>query len=142
MDFKEANKAIIEEFRGNEGKCGAYFEGQSMVLLHTTGAKSGAERVNPLVYLPGEGDRFYVFASKAGAPENPDWYHNLTAYPQVTYELATETGVKNGTGVAREITDRAERDRLYAAQVARVPGFAEYEKSTTRLIPVIAIDPD
>ncbi len=136
MDFNEMNKAVIEEFRANAGSCGGYFDGQSMVLLHTTGARSGEERVNPLVYLPGDGERFYVIASKAGAPDNPDWYYNLKANPQVTYEIGTGTG----TGVASEITGD-ERDRLYAEQVKRMPGFADYEKQTTRKIPVIAIDP-
>lgn len=131
------NRSVIEEFRANEGRLGGYFEGQTVLLLHTTGAKTDAERVNPLVYLPGEGDRVYVFASKAGAPHNPDWYHNLTANPAVRMDLGTSTAA----GVATEVADRAERDRLYAAQVERVPGFADYEKSTTRLIPVIAIDP-
>jgi len=136
MDFNEMNKAVIEEFHANAGKCGGYFEGQSMILLHTTGARTGAERVNPLVYLPGDSERFYVIASKGGAPDNPDWYYNLKANPEVTYEIGTETG----TGVASEITGD-ERDRLYAEQVKRMPGFADYEKSTTRKIPVIAIDP-
>ena len=137
MDFDEMNRNVIKEFHENAGKVGGYFEGHTMVLLHTTGAKSGAERINPLVYLPGEGERIYVIASKGGAPDNPDWYYNLKANPQVTMEFGTETK----TGVASEVTDRAERDRLYAAQVARMAGFADYEKSTTRLIPVIAIDP-
>ena len=136
MDFNEMNRQVIAEFRANAGAVGGYFEGQTVVLLHTKGARTGAERLNPLVYLPGEGDRIYVIASKGGAPDNPDWYYNLTANPEVTMEIGTETL----TGVASEITDDAERDRLYAAQVTRMPGFADYEKATTRRIPVIAID--
>lgn len=137
MDFEEMNRNVIAEFRANEGKVGGYFDGHTLVILHTTGAKTGAERLNPLVYLPGEDGRVYVIASKGGAPDNPDWYYNLTANPQVRLEFGTKTTA----GVAREVTDRAERDRLYAAQVARMAGFADYEKATTRLIPVIAIDP-
>lgn len=137
MDFDEMNRKVIEEFRANEGRVGDYFEGHTLLILHTTGAKSGAARVNPLVYLPGENDDVvYVIASKGGAPDNPDWYYNLKANPEVSVEFGDGTR----TGVAREITDRAERDRLYAAQVARMAGFADYEKATTRLIPVVAID--
>ena len=135
MDFNEMNANVIAEFRANAGKVGGWFEGQDVILVHTVGAKTGAARVNPLVCLD-KGDRLIIFASKGGMPDNPDWYYNLKANPQVTMEIGTETL----TGVASEIMDDAERDRLYAEQVKRMPGFAEYEKSTTRRIPVIAID--
>jgi deazaflavin-dependent oxidoreductase (nitroreductase family) len=104
------------------------------VLLTTTGAKSGATRVNPLVAFL-KGDDMYVFASKAGAPTRPDWYHNLVANPQVEVEF----GDDRFTATAVPITSGPERDRLYAAQVAQQPGFADYEKATTRVIPVVEL---
>lgn len=127
------NRTIIEEFRSNDGKVGGPFEGATLVLLHTTGAKSGAERVNPLVSLTEEG-RLYVFASKAGADTDPDWYRNLSAHPAVTVELGTETF----RATAVEVTG-AERDRIFGIQKERAPGFAEYEEKTTRVIPVIEL---
>jgi|SRR5450631_2206106 len=128
------NSKIIEEFHANGGKVGGPFEGASLLLLTTTGAKSGQRRTTPLVYLP-DGDRMIIFASKAGAPTNPDWYHNLVAHPQVTIEVGTETFEAASVVITGE-----ERDRLYAQQAARNPGFAEYEKKTTRQIPVIALE--
>ena len=105
-----------------------------MLVLTTTGAKSGKTRVNPMMYLA-EGDRIYVFASKAGAPTNPDWYYNLVAHPEVTVELGTDRFEAVATPV-----DRAERDRIYAEQASRYPGFAEYEAKTDRVIPVVALE--
>ena len=84
------NDQIIDEFRANEGRVGGNFEGAPLLLLHSTGAKSGAERISPMMYLP-DGDRYVVFASKAGAPTNPDWYHNLKANPQAMIEVGTQT---------------------------------------------------
>jgi deazaflavin-dependent oxidoreductase (nitroreductase family) len=129
------NAAIIEEFRSHDGQVGGPFEGAPVLLLHTTGAKSGQERVNPMMYLEIEGRRF-VFASKAGAPSHPDWYHNLLANPRVTYELGT--GVF--TAIATPVKG-SERDRLYAIQAERYPGFAEYQAKTTRSIPVVELVP-
>lgn len=129
------NAAIVEEFRANAGRVGGPFEGASMLLLHTTGARTGLPRVNPLVYLP-DGDRYVVFGSKGGAPTNPDWYHNLLANPDVTIEVGTRTIPVR----AREVTG-PERDELYARQVERRASFAEYPKKTTRLIPAIALEP-
>jgi deazaflavin-dependent oxidoreductase (nitroreductase family) len=134
MDFNAWNKEIIAEFRANGGKCGGMFEGAPMVILHNTGAKSGAERLNPLVPLI-EGDRIYVIASKAGAPDNPDWYYNIKANPQVTFEQGTETF----SATAVEVEDEAERDRLYDLQVSRIASFGDYKKATTRRIPVIEL---
>jgi deazaflavin-dependent oxidoreductase (nitroreductase family) len=134
-DMSDYNAPIIEEFRANEGRVGGAFEGASMLLLHTTGAKTGRPRVNPLVYLP-DGDRYVVFGSKGGAPTNPDWYHNLIANPDVTIEVGTSTIPVR----AREITG-PERDELYARQVERRASFAEYPKKTTRRIPAIALEP-
>lgn len=135
MDFNAWNKTIIEEFRANGGKCGGMFEGASMLLLHTTGAKSGAKRINPLVYLP-DGDRMIVFASKAGAPDNPDWYYNLVKNPGVGVEVGTDTIEATAT-----VLEGAERDRLYAEQVTKFASFGEYEEKTKgiRTIPVIAL---
>jgi deazaflavin-dependent oxidoreductase (nitroreductase family) len=131
----EFNARIIEEFRANEGHVGGMFEGSSLLLLHHTGAKSGTSRINPLAYLSDEG-RYVVFASKAGSPTNPDWYHNLKAHPNVTIEVATETIDVVASEAAGE-----ERERLYRTQAKRVPQFAEYEKQTKRVIPVIVLTP-
>jgi deazaflavin-dependent oxidoreductase (nitroreductase family) len=129
------NARIIEEFRANEGRVGGPFEGSTLLLLHHTGARSGTNRVNPLVYL-GDGESYIVFASKAGAPANPDWYHNLKAHPEVTIEVGTDII----DAVASEAEGEA-RDRLFSAQVARSPQFAEYQKKTERTIPVIVLTP-
>lgn len=134
MDFNEWNKAIIKEFRGNAGKVGGPFEGAPLLILHTTGAKSGKERVNPLMYLP-DGDRSFVFASKGGAPTHPDWYYNVVANPTVTVEIGTETF--NATA---RVLEGDERDRVWKEQKQLYPQFAEYEAGTTRTIPVIALE--
>jgi deazaflavin-dependent oxidoreductase (nitroreductase family) len=135
VDVRDWNTQIIEEFRANEGKVGGRFEGATMLLLHTTGAKSGQERVNPLVYLA-DGDDMVVFASKGGAPTNPDWYHNLLANPEVTVEVGTTT-----VRARARVTKGEERDALWARQVAARPQFADYEASTDRVIPVIVLEP-
>jgi deazaflavin-dependent oxidoreductase (nitroreductase family) len=128
------NKAIIEEFRANHGKVGGGFDGTPMVLLTTTGAKSGVTRVNPLACLPGKDGTLYVFASKGGAPTNPDWYYNLLAHPQVEVEFGGEKYAAVATPLAG-----AERDEVFARQKEAIPAFAEYEKGTDRVIPVIAL---
>ncbi len=129
------NTAIIEEFRANGGKVGGNFEGAPMLLLHTTGAKSGEDRLVPLMYLDDpEHDRLLIFASKAGAPTHPDWYHNLKKNPTVTLEVGTDTF----TATATELP-RAERDEYYAKQASLYANFAEYEEKTDRVIPVIAL---
>jgi deazaflavin-dependent oxidoreductase (nitroreductase family) len=133
VDF---NSEIINEFRANAGKVGGPFEGAPVLLLHHTGAKSGTERVNPLVYQPLDGGRYAIFASKAGADTNPDWFHNLVAHPRTTIEVGTET-----VPVVCRVTDGAERETIWSAQKAAAPGFAEYESKTTRQIPVIVLDP-
>jgi deazaflavin-dependent oxidoreductase (nitroreductase family) len=129
------NKAIIEEFRANGGKVGGPFEGGTLLLLTTTGAKSGKQRVSPLAYTA-DGDRFIIIASKAGAPTNPDWYHNLLAHPTATVEVGTEQFEVKATPVVEE----PERSRLYAKMVERMPGFADYERKTTRKIPVVLLE--
>jgi deazaflavin-dependent oxidoreductase (nitroreductase family) len=127
------NAQIIDEFRANAGRVGGMFEGAPLLLLHHTGAKSGAQRVAPLVYLR-DGDRYVIFGSKAGAPTNPGWYHNLLANPDTEIEVGTETIPVRATEITGE-----ERDRLFEAQVQRNPGFADYEKKTDRVIPAIAL---
>jgi deazaflavin-dependent oxidoreductase (nitroreductase family) len=127
------NNGIIAEFRANEGRVGGQFEGAPILLLHTTGAKSGTERVSPMMYLDHEG-HLYVFASYAGADSHPDWYRNLTANPAVRVELGTDTFDAIATSL-----ERSERDRIYEIQVSRFPGFGEYEKKTTRVIPVVEL---
>jgi deazaflavin-dependent oxidoreductase (nitroreductase family) len=127
------NSQVIEEFRANAGQVGGQFTGAPILLLHTSGAKTGQARVHPMMYLNG-GDRLWVFASKNGAPTNPAWYHNLKTHPEVTVEVGTE----KYRAVATEITGE-EHDKIYAEQAFRYPGFAEYQEKTTRVIPVIAL---
>jgi deazaflavin-dependent oxidoreductase (nitroreductase family) len=129
------NSSIIAEFRANGGKVGGQFEGAPLLLLHTTGAKSGQERVNPMMYRQ-DGANLVVFASKAGAPTNPDWYHNLQANPGVSVEVGADTRPM----VART-AEAAERERLWEAHKADWPGFADYEKKTDRQIPVVILEP-
>lgn len=131
--MSDYNAQIIAEFRANHGRVGGNFEGAPLLLLHTTGAKSGQERISPMMYLR-DGERWLVFASKAGAPTNPDWYHNLTANPDATIEVGDET-----IEVRAEELPRAERDEKYAEQAALYPGFADYERKTDRVIPVMAL---
>jgi deazaflavin-dependent oxidoreductase (nitroreductase family) len=133
--MNDFNQTIIEEFRANKGVVGGGFAGAPVVLLHTTGAKSGSARVNPLVSLPQDDGTFYVFASKGGAPTSPDWYHNLVAHPEVTVEFGTETFEATATPVTGP-----DRDRIYAEQVALNPGFGEYEvNAAPRVIPVVLL---
>ncbi len=130
------NRAVIEEFRANHGKVGGGFEGMPMVVLSTSGATSGLKRVNPLAVLVEEG-RLFVFASKAGAPTNPDWYHNVLATPEVDVEFGGDTFAATAVPVTGP-----ERDRIYAAQVEHVRGFGDYEKLTDRVIPVVELRPN
>jgi deazaflavin-dependent oxidoreductase (nitroreductase family) len=128
------NTSIIEEFRANAGKVGGPFEGAPMLILHTTGAKTGTERMNPLVYQS-VGDDVAIFASKGGAPHNPDWFHNLRAHPDATVEIGTET-----LPVRARVADGDERERIWSRQKQLMPGFADYEAKTTRQIPVIVLE--
>jgi deazaflavin-dependent oxidoreductase (nitroreductase family) len=129
------NASIIKEFRTNAGKVGGFFQGKPVLLLHHTGAKSGEVRVNPLMYRK-DGDRYVVFASKGGAPNNPHWFHNLKANPSAHVEVGTEK-----LDVTARVADAEERDRLYAEQAEEHPQFAEYAKQTKRRIPVIVLEP-
>jgi deazaflavin-dependent oxidoreductase (nitroreductase family) len=133
-DMNDFNTAIIEEFRANDGVVGGPFEGATLLLLSSTGAKTGSVRVTPVVYQR-DGERLYIFASKAGAPTNPDWYHNLKANPTATIEVGAERYEVTATEITGE-----ERDRIYAQQVELMPGFGDYEKQTDRVIPVVALD--
>jgi deazaflavin-dependent oxidoreductase (nitroreductase family) len=129
------NAKIISEFHANEGRVGGMFEGLPLLLLHHTGAKSGKPRVNPLAYQADDG-RYVIFASKAGAPTNPDWYHNLKAHPSVAVEVGTDTIDVLASEAAGE-----ERERLFRTQAARVPQFADYEAKAGRVIPVMVLTP-
>jgi deazaflavin-dependent oxidoreductase (nitroreductase family) len=132
-ELDDWNARVVDEFRANGGKVGGQFEGAHMILVHNFGAKSGTERVSPMVYFP-DGDRFLIVASAAGSPKNPDWYHNLKARPEVTVEVGTET-----IPVVVEELPPAERDEKWAEITAVAPGFAEYQKKTSRTIPVLAL---
>ncbi|MGB0096223.1 MAG: nitroreductase family deazaflavin-dependent oxidoreductase [Solirubrobacteraceae bacterium] len=129
------NARIIDEFHANGGRVGGMFEAMPLLLLHHTGAKSGKSRINPLAYQR-DRDRYVIFASKAGAPSNPDWYHNLKAHPEVTIEVGTET-----INVRASEATGEERERLFRAQTERSPQFAEYQEKTSRAIPVIVLTP-
>ena len=133
--MSDFNAQIVEEFRANEGRVGGAFAGASMLLLHTVGARSGQERVNPLVYRT-DGDALVIFASKGGAPTNPDWFHNLVAHPDATIEVGTVT-----RPVRARVAEGDERARLWADATAAMPGFGEYQSRTTRQIPVVLLDP-
>jgi deazaflavin-dependent oxidoreductase (nitroreductase family) len=129
------NTQIIDEFHANAGRVGGMFEGTPILLLHHTGAKSGKDRINPLAYRTDDG-RYIVYASKGGAPTNPDWYHNLMANPHVKIEVGTET-----IEVVASEASGDERERLFRAQAEAVPQFAEYGRKAGRAIPVIVLTP-
>lgn len=133
-EAQDYNAQIIAEFRANEGKVGGRFEGFPLLILHSTGAKTGKERVNPLAYRRA-GDAFAIFGSAAGADKNPDWYHNLVANPRATIEVGTETLEVNA-----RVATPGERDEIWERQKAEVPGFGEYEAMTTRQIPVVILE--
>ena len=129
------NQEIIEEFRAGGGKVGGWFEERSLLLLHTTGARSGADWVNPLVYVT-DGDRYVVAASKGGADTHPDWFFNVRANPDVSVEVGAET-IKARSAVP----DGAERDRLYSKLAERYDFFTGYQQGTSRVIPVVTLEP-
>jgi len=133
--LSDFNSAIIAEFRAHGGKVGGPFEGAPLLLLTSTGAKSGEPRTTPVMYLP-DGSRMVIFASKAGAPTHPAWYHNLLAHPQATVEVGTST-----VEVRARVAAGGERDELYARQAKLYPQFADYAQKTTREIPVVVLEP-
>lgn len=134
-DVNDWNTKIIEEFRANDGKVGGPFAGATLLLLHTKGAKSGQERVNPMMCFR-DGDRYVVVASKAGAPSNPDWYYNLVAHPDVSVEVGTEQ-----FDAVAEVAEEPERTELYRKMEAISSGFTEYKNKTDRVIPVVILTP-
>jgi deazaflavin-dependent oxidoreductase (nitroreductase family) len=131
----DRNAKIIAEFRGNAGKVGGPFEGKTLLLLHTKGAKSQQERINPVAYVR-DADRLVVIASKGGSPTNPDWYYNILANPLVTVEVGTDKFQAHAA-----VSEEPERTRLYDKMVAMMPGFDDYRRKTSRLIPVIVLTP-
>jgi deazaflavin-dependent oxidoreductase (nitroreductase family) len=132
-EVQDWNRGTIEEFRANGGKVGGYWEGKPLLLLTTTGARSGQRHTNPVMYLR-ESDRLFIFGSKSGASTHPDWYHNLLAHPEVTVEILDQTY----DAIAKQVTG-TERDQIYARWADRYPQFREYQENTTRLIPVIEL---
>ena len=128
------NKGVIDEFRANGGRVGGMFEGRPLLLLHHTGARTGIRRVTPLMYQD-VGRGYAVFASKAGADTNPDWYHNVVANPRTEVEIGTGT-----VGVGARVAEGDERDRIWNRQKRDYPQFAEYEARTSRVIPVIVLE--
>lgn len=135
-DVNEWNKQVIEEFRANAGKVGGPFEGMPLLILHSTGRKSGQERLNPLVFQPLDG-AWAIFASKAGAPSHPDWYHNVTADADVSIEVGDET-----VEVRARVAEGDERADIWERQKTQAPQFAEYEQSAgDREIPVVVLEP-
>ncbi len=133
-DQKDYNRQLIEEFRANRGKSGGPFEGRPLLLLTTTGAKSGQRRTTPMMHVR-DGDSLMVIASNVGAPTHPAWYHNLVAHPQVTVEVGTETF--DATAI---VTNGEERHRLWSRIVELYPFFTEHQAKTTRQIPVIILE--
>ena len=135
MSMADFNQQVITEFRDSAGKVGGMFDGKALLLLHHVGAKSGTDRIAPLVYLP-DGDRYVIFASKGGAPEHPGWFHNLKAHPETEIEVGTEK-----IRVVATVVSGDERERLYSTMVEGERQFGEYQEKTTRQIPVIALTP-
>lgn len=133
-DFRERNRRVIEEFRASGGRVGGQNADRPLLLLTTTGARSGKPYTTPVMYLP-DGERLVVFATKGGASTSPDWYHNLVAHPAVGVEVGTESFEARAS-----VAMGAERDELYARQAALYPIFAEYQQKTTRKIPVVILD--
>ena len=133
MDIQDLNKQIIEEFRANAGQLSGQFAGAPLLLLGTTGAKSGQPRTNPLAYLT-DGDRWIIVASYAGAPKSPPWFHNLLANPEVTVEVGADRFQARAT-----VVGEPERTELYQRMADLMPAFADYQSKTTRVIPVVAL---
>ncbi len=133
----EQDDAVIKEFRENNGRVGGYFAGANLVLLTTTGAKSGEKRVAPVMSFTKDG-AVYVIASKAGADTNPAWYHNMLANPSLSVELATDSGIDTFEATAVPLSE-PDRTELYAEIGAKNPGFAAYQQQTSRLIPIVEL---
>jgi deazaflavin-dependent oxidoreductase (nitroreductase family) len=132
--MSDFNQQVIDEFRANDGKVGGMFDGANMILLTTTGARSGEPRLSPLMFFPDD-DRIVIVASKAGAPTHPAWYHNIVANPRVTAEVGAERFEADAVTIEGE-----ERDALYARIAEASPQFAEYQAATERTIPIVRLD--
>jgi deazaflavin-dependent oxidoreductase (nitroreductase family) len=138
--WNNINSDVVTQFRSDNGRISSgMFKGARLLLLTTTGARSGKERINPLAFTR-DGDNFVIIASKGGSPTHPDWYHNILANPEVGVEVATPSGVDQFRAHAR-IAEGEERQRLYDAQAKVMPNFAEYQKKTQREIPVVVLEP-
>jgi deazaflavin-dependent oxidoreductase (nitroreductase family) len=133
-EYRSFNENLINEYRANGGKVSGMFAGAPLLLLTTRGAKSGQPRVAPVAYTR-DGDRYVIIASKGGAPTNPDWFHNIRANPEVTVELGAESFPARAA-----IQNGGERQRLFDQMAAQMPGFADYQKNTTRQLPVIVLE--
>ena len=131
--MSDFNKRIIEEFRANGGVVGGHFDGMNLLLVHTTGAKSGLERINPVAQIM-DGDRYVIIASKGGAHTNPDWYYNIKANPEVTIEVGTQK-----FPALAAITEEPERSELFEKMASQYPGFEDYKEKTKRVIPVVTL---
>ena len=134
-DWNDFNRQVIDEFRTNEGKVSGQFAGAPMILVNHRGAKSGTDYTTPLVYTRDDAN-YVIIASKGGAPEDPQWYRNLQAHPDVTIEVGTEV-----IPVTARVAEGDERERLYRAQADAMPNFDDYAKATTRAIPVVVLEP-
>ena len=131
--MSDFNKRIIKEFRTNGGVVGDHFDGMNLLLVHTTGAKSGLERINPVAQIM-DGDRYVIIASKGGAHTNPDWYYNIKANPEVTIEVGTQK-----FPALAAITEEPERSELFEKMASQYPGFEDYKEKTKRVIPVVTL---
>lgn len=137
--MSDFNEQVIADFNSNGGKPGGYFKDAPVLLLHTTGAKTGTERTTPLMYLPEGNDIWFVFASYAGAPKDPAWFHNVVAHPDLDISLGDGSRIER-IAVHARVLEGAERDAVYARQASLFPQFADYAKKTTReSIPVIEL---
>lgn len=138
--MSDFNERVIVDFKKTSGKPGGYFKNAPVLLLHTTGARSGAERLSPLMYLrQDENGPWHIFASYGGAPNNPAWFHNLVAHPDIDIEVGDGTSIER-VPVRARVVEGDERDAIYAEQARRFPQFAGYEKKTTRdIIPVVEL---
>ena len=131
--MSDFNRGIIEEFRANGGVVGGNFEGMNLLLVHTIGAKTGLERINPVAQIS-DGDRYVIIASKGGAPTNPDWYYNLKVNPEATIEVGTQV-----FPALAAITEEPERSELFEKMASHYPGFEDYKEKTKRVIPVVTL---
>jgi len=136
--MSDFNDQVIADFNANGGKPGGYFKDAPVLLLHAIGAKSGVERTQPLMFLPQDDNRWFVFASYAGGPKHPSWFHNIVAQPEFDISVGDGTTIER-LPVRARILEGAERDATYARQASLFPQFADYAQKTTRTIPVVEL---